>query len=160
MASPTRSLLLVAIALPLLACADPVAPAPVPVDILPIQRLDPEPSSSYAFGRPERLIVRDPGAWPGIWDALYHQHIPKPDLLELDFSIHMVVIAALGAFGGLGPTVTIDSVYTYAPAGLAVIVRSRPCPGPLAAVVAPLDVVIVPRRDDAPRFIERVESCH
>ena len=123
--------------------------APVPSEA----RLFSSPSSVYST--PVRLIVRDEGQWPELWrtltDASPSVGPPRPDI---DFSRHMVLVAAAGSRPG-GDTISIDSV--AAPSGgLRVVVTTQQGCQRSPFRVTPIDVVRVPRVDGEVRFVERV----
>jgi PrcB C-terminal len=109
-------------------------------------------SESSGMDSAARLILRDSTSWSRAWTRLSGRTAPP----QVEFSTHMVLIAAMGTMPSGGFDVTIDSVTTTG-AEYSIFVRtSRPgegCPVP-AVITQPVDVVRVPRRVLPPRFVE------
>ena len=57
-----------------------------------------------------RLVVRDSTHWAHVWKRLNTNFFPSPATPRVDFSEHVVVVAALGSRPTTGYAVTIDSV--------------------------------------------------
>ena len=102
-----------------------------------------------------RLILRNSTSWSRAWTRLSGRTAPP----QVEFSTHMVLIAAMGTMPSGGFDVTIDSVATTG-AEYSIFVRtSKPdegCPVP-AVITQPVDVVRVPRRVLPPRFVEATD---
>ena len=57
-----------------------------------------------------RLVVRDPVQWVQLWEHLTRDRLPPPAAPRIDFSGHVVVVAAMGSRRTTGHAATIDSV--------------------------------------------------
>jgi len=110
-----------------------------------------------------RLVVRDAASWRARWDAINRAMKPPPPLPQVDFAREMVVVAALGRRASGGWSIVIDSA-AWRGRVVDVFVRQL-APGrgcfTSAAISAPVDVALLPRRDAPVRFTERLvrEDC-
>ena len=142
------------------ACSASVVPEE-PGRAVPLVRLRAEPYSfTYSSGlaQPERIVVRDEGAWREVWEVIWRQHSPQP-LPEVDFSQEMLVVVALGErpTGGFG--ILADSAFAD---DKELVIRVRTItPGPRCgttqALTQPVDVARVPRTELAVRFRDQPE---
>lgn len=102
-----------------------------------------------------RLVLRDSISWARVWPRLGRSTAPP----LVNFSNHMIVVAAMGTLSSGGYEITIDSVKTAGSEYL-IFVRIREpaedCGVPLT-LTQPVDVVRVPRRTLPTRFVESTE---
>lgn len=108
-----------------------------------------------ALREPLRLVVRDSATWDFLWARIIGpDRVPPP---AVDFSRHLVLVAAMGAQPSSGYTIRIDSVTAHEGAVVAWVCIKRPGPSTpvLWSVTSPLDVVIAPKSGREVRFAER-----
>lgn len=142
-------------------CDQPASPgqgAAIPIERL---RADALPLTFYSgLTQPQRLVVRDRGAWAAEWAAIWASQSPAPPIREVDFTRSMVVVAALGQRPTGGYSILIDSAAAE-PGGVEVTIRTV-SPGPRCgvtqALTQPVDVAILPRTDQPVRFVDRSEQ--
>jgi hypothetical protein len=134
---------------------------------LPIGRFTEPTTFSYGFSsgidEERRLDIRTPEAWLAQWRRLTARHGPPAPPPSVDFSRHMVLLAAMGQRPTGGYQVVIDRVLEHADA-LEVHVRHI-SPGPrcgtTAALTQPADVVMIPASPKPVRWVveEVVSDC-
>jgi hypothetical protein len=130
---------------------------------VPLQRLGGEGQPltySSGFTEPQRLIVRDQGAWADVWGQIWKGNSPIPELPAVDFGREMVVVAALGQRPTGGYSILVDSAHMTVE-GLTIAVRQvspdKSCPVTLA-LTQPVDVCRLQRTDNAVEFVDRAET--
>lgn len=108
--------------------------------------------------KPAREVVRDSGAWIGMWRRVAHYPSSPP---AVDFSRHILLVAALGARHSTGYAIRIDSVAVVGGHLVAWVCTGAPGPGMggFATMTAPLDIVRVPRTSHRVRFVERGQTA-
>ncbi len=112
-------------------------------------------STSSGMDTPARLVLRDSIGWARIRPRLGESTAPP----LVNFSYHMIVIAAMGTLPSGGYEITVDSVKTAGSEYLIFIRIREPaedCGVPLT-LTQPVDVVRVPRRALPTRFVESTE---
>jgi hypothetical protein len=116
-------------------------------------------------GGPDTLVrelVRDSARWREVLARWTRPAYPGAAPPAVDFTSHMVVVAAMGGFPSTGYDVFVDSVRRTRSEVL-VYVRSDSSVGCVAGAIEtqPIDVVRVPRSPLPARFVEssRVERC-
>jgi hypothetical protein len=103
---------------------------------------------------PRRVVIRDPAAWETLWDEARRVG-SLPPAPSVDFTRDMVLVVAMGLRPTGGYRISVDAVYR-AHGGVFVVVREiSPGAGAMVTQVltAPLDLVRVPRTDEAVTFI-------
>ena len=146
--------------------ADSRAPA-VRQEVLPLRRFPSGVTAFYRLNSGMRdsgiIVVRDSGAWAGVWRRLTEGHAPAPPLPAIDFGREMALVVALGQRRTGGFTIAIDTVIDKGPY-LEAYVRRR-APGRACSVTgaftAPADVVVLGRRDGEVRIVatDTVVAC-
>jgi len=131
-----------------------------------LERLRAEPASfAYfsGFDRPARVVIEDASAWERAWQTLWSRASPTPPLPEVDFSRHVVLLAAMGQRSSGGHSVFLDGIVQRD--GFAEVVVRENAPGPRCgtfdALTQPVDVARMPRINQPVRFrVERgVTDC-
>ena len=131
-----------------------------PSDDLPITRLT--QTGFGGFDAPQRVVVRSTADWEEVWRALWRRVNEAPPLPSINFSEHMVVVAAAGTKPTSGYSITVESA--SASRDRATITVRSVSPGNNCAVLqvltSPIDVVRMPRRDEV-TFVEvsEIRSC-
>lgn len=143
----------------------PGAPATVPVGPLPFERFRAEPyafSPNSGYEAAERLVIRDAAAWEAAWARLHAGGSPRP-LPAVDFTVHSVVLAALGqrASGGYG--ILLDSAVATVDSVIVHLHATSPGPrcGTTVALTEPVDLARIPHDVRPVAFRERqvVTDC-
>ena len=151
---------LVAVASLLPACDDsPTSPGDVQLSFETVL------TSSYSgLTEAHRAVIRNPGEWPGIWEALHAGQSPVPPLPAIDFDREMVVVAALGSRSNGCFAVEVAAI-TLKGVGQVEIEVVETEPGPACActeaITHPAHVVSLERSDGSYVFQEsrRRISC-
>jgi hypothetical protein len=112
------------------------------------------------FAGRARLVVHDDTTWAQLWPSIAGTTRPLPQVPEIDFADHAVVIAAMGPRTSGGYSIRIDDAATlYDNAWISVVEQS---PGATCVVTdspsSPVAVVLVPAFGGAARFVERTEQ--
>jgi len=147
------------------ACAQqqPTAPGmavPLPITRVPLLQ---DAGTFSGYEQPITLVVRDREAWQSTWNQIYRGRNPVPPLPAVDFSMDMIVVAALGAKPTSGYAVEFTSAYVSN--GSVTVEATSVSPGPqcvtLQVITYPVDIARVPRRDGAVQFhfTPSVRSC-
>lgn len=134
---------------------------------IPLARFDPSAVDHYRFTSgitEERHIeIRTPAEWHGQWRRLTARHGNPPPPPEVDFSREMVLLAASGAKGSGGYSVTIERVLE-SPGELVAYAR-HVSPGPrcgtIAVITHPVDLVRIPASAKPVRWVaeREVRDC-
>jgi hypothetical protein len=120
---------------------------------VPLVPLDPnrsEPRRSFTYNSgiedPLRVVIRDRDAWRDIWKRIHRPLGELPSLPEIDFSLEMVVVVALGARPTSGYGITVDRAYERDDQ-LEIVVRraSQKHCGVFSMMTAPVDIVRLPK---------------
>jgi hypothetical protein len=112
------------------------------------------------FAGRARLVVHDDHTWAQLWPSIAGTTRPLPQVPEIDFVGHAVVVAAMGPRTSGGYSIRIDDAATlYQDAWISVVEQS---PGASCMVAdspsSPVAVVLVPAFDGTVRFVERTEQ--
>lgn len=125
----------------------------------PLQRLDARYGSIYRFSsgiNEERLItLRNQREWEGQWYRITSRHGNPPGPPLVEFTTHMVLLAAMGARPSGGYSVSIDRVSEQPDELQAFVTFTSPGPrcGNTAAITHPADIALVRRSDKPVRFL-------
>jgi hypothetical protein len=107
------------------------------------------------LAEPLRVVVSDSVVLDSLWRRMALGRLPA-----IDFKRSQVIVAILGA-ETVGPTISIDTVASYADERLVVVQRTYPPARCLQAqeTVIPADIVLVPRDTVRHvRFVERLKT--
>jgi hypothetical protein len=134
---------------------------------LPIGRFTEPATFSFRFSsgvyEERRLDIRAPEAWEAQWRRLTARQGPPSSLPAVDFSRHMVLLAAMGQRPTGGYQVVIDRVLEQPDALEAHVRHISPGPrcGTTAALTQPADVVIIPASPKPVRWLveEQISDC-
>jgi hypothetical protein len=118
------------------------------------------PQLQSGFAMRARLVVQDDSTWTQLWPALAGTTRPAPQVPDIDFTSHAVVIAAMGPRTSGGYSIRIDDAATlYGDVWISVVEQS---PGSTCAATdslsSPVAVVLVPQFVGQARFVERTEQ--
>lgn len=107
---------------------------------------------------PHRGVLRSQQAWADFWDDFYGTLEPKPSVPDLDFTGHVVAVAALGTRNSGGFAVQIEGAFEAEGVLWVAVAETRP--GPLcmttAALTAPATAARIESTAQEVRFTERV----
>ena len=111
----------------------------------------------------ERLVIRSAADWNSAWDKIVGSVAPKPPIPAIDFTTHMVLLAAMGTRNSGGYTIEVPAVFESQSQLYARVLETSPggmC-GVTGALTAPVAAVIVPAFSGQVRFIEEtaVRTC-
>ena len=111
------------------------------------------------FSDSTRVAVRTMSQWREVWARIAGNASPAPDAPEIDFATEMVLVAAMGTKPTGGWSVRIDRVARRGNTVWAEVTSQQPGTGcvSIAALTAPVDVVIVQRTDGKVVFVEKSE---
>ena len=134
---------------------------------IPILTLDSKGSElrrsfTYTSGieEPLRVVIRDREAWRDIWKRIHRPLSELPSLPEIDFSLEVIVVVALGARPNSGYGIIVDRAFESNDQ-LEIVVRrvsQRNC-GVFAMMTQPVDVVRLPKTAH-PLVFRETESVH
>lgn len=134
---------------------------------IPIVPLDPKHSAPrrsfiYISGIevPLREVIRDRDAWREIWKRIHGPYHELPALPEIDFSLEMIVVVALGVRPSSGYDIFVDRAYERDDQ-LEIIVRRvtpKHC-GVLTVMTAPVDVVRI-KKTTHPVVFKETKGVH
>ena len=136
-------------------------------DSLPIRRLEDSNAAVYRYnsGIPDGSFttIRDAVRWEDMWRRLTARHGPPRPPPQIDFNQEMALVVTLGTQRTGGYTITIDAAIDRGSVVEAHVSRRAPgreC-GVTAALTAPADVAIVPRREVEVRMLahDSVRDC-
>jgi hypothetical protein len=128
-------------------------------DSLPIRRLEASNAVIYRYnsGIPDSSFttIRDAVRWEEMWRRLTARHGPPRPPPPIDFDQEMALVATLGTQRSGGYAITIDATIDRGTFVEAHVSRRAPGPdcGVTAALTAPADVAIVPRREVEVRML-------
>jgi len=137
-----------------LSCGTSSPPGGPPVDLVRLYR------GTWDDDAPARLVIRTSDAWASAWTRQNWGLSPPPLLPPVDFTVDMVLVAALGRRNTGGYEASI-SVSTSEEADLrAEVVESEPGVGCVttAVITRPSVAVRLVRSDGEVRFVDSVES--
>jgi len=109
-----------------------------------------------------REIVRDQAGWTRLWAEIHAGQTPAEPAPAVDFSQHMLIVAALGTRPTGGFAVKVRGVATRGGRLEVAVLESCPPPGAMVttALTQPVEVVRVPKLPQQPTFKEEREtSC-
>jgi len=117
-----------------------------------------------ASGLGERLreVIRDQATWAAIWGRIHEPVAPQPPLPPVDFSRHMLIVAAAGTRPSGGFGITVRSVALRDGKVEVSVVESCPAPGAMVITVLtqPVEVVRLDRRAESAFFLDaKAPSC-
>lgn len=144
------------------ACAGDPSGVKVPAEAVALQAEDviSVETAWSGFQDPVRTVITDSGAWAEAWRTLYRHQTPAPELPQVDFRTHVIVLAAMGTRPSTGYSVRIESVHHHD--GLLYVSVLERSPGPScgvgAAITAPVHAVQVAREGTTARFSVRSET--
>ena len=163
----------------LVACNDPPVLDPMPVyspspevpgvvtvegTPFPIDRLssiDDYVRYHSGLNEPARVVIRTEQEWTALWDQMLNNFHPKPAMPVVDFSQHMLVVAAMGAQPTGGYGIRIENV-SRRNAVITATVRLT-SPGARCftsqALTQPADIVRMPRSELPVHFVD-ASSVH
>jgi hypothetical protein len=105
----------------------------------------------------ERLVIRDGAAWADIWSRIASPFRPAPPVPAVDFDRNVVIVASMGAQGSSGYAITVDEVGITGGEARVSVTEVSPASGciVLAEITDPVAVVVGPRFQGQPTFVER-----
>ena len=109
-----------------------------------------------------REIVRDQAGWTRLWAEIHAGQTPAEPAPAVDFSQHMLIVAALGTRPTGGFAVKVRGVATRGDLLEVAVLETCPPPGAMVttALTQPVEVVRVPKLPQQPTFMEEREtSC-
>lgn len=111
----------------------------------------------------DRLVVRTDAEWRALWTRLTASIAPQPPLPAVDFTKHMIVVAAMGTRPSGGYVIRIREAAHDASALYVTVEETAPganC-GTITVMTAPATAVLVPRSTLPVRWVERtaVQDC-
>lgn len=115
------------------------------------------------LNHPLRLVIRDPEQWKSIWSEVMRDRSTVTPLPAVDFTRYMVILAAMGIQSTGGHEISIEEVRRDGK-HLVVTVR-QVSPGPecmtTQVLTSPVDIVQVPKSDEAVTFVEQkeIQNC-
>ena len=115
------------------------------------------------FSEPQRLVIRDEGAWAEAWGRIHSHLSDPPPLVPVDFDSSVVVLTAMGSRNTGGHRTTIESVHEHDGVLYVSVLEEGPgrsCMVP-QVLTAPVHAVEVPTRSGEARFQvrERTRGC-
>ena len=153
------------------ACADPPSDPGRATLVDESRRLEPVNDTAFdeavapfryhsALEASERRVIRDADSWGEFWvrtTARMSSPSPAP---AVDFGRHMVVVAALGTRPSGGYSIVLEGVFEGDTELLVPVLAVSPGEAcfTTAALTAPLDLMLVERRDLPARFTQRDET--
>jgi hypothetical protein len=143
-------------------CAPDAALGPgVPVEVTRFPAETGIPTVWSGIGAPATIVVRGEATWESAWEAIWSDHQPIPPRPEVDFSRHVVLIAALGAQPSTGYGIRVEGATDRSSHVDVHVVRTEPgrrC-GVGHAITNPLDAVLLPATVDRVQLRE-TRSVH
>jgi hypothetical protein len=111
------------------------------------------------FSDSARVVVRTHSQWQEVWARIAGNASPAPEAPEIDFSTEMAIVAAMGTKPTGGWAVRIDRVARRGNTMWAEVTSLQPGSGcaTIAALTAPVDVVVVQRAPGKVVFVEKSE---
>jgi hypothetical protein len=99
-------------------------------------------------------VVRDQGSWAALWERIHHGVEPRPPLLSVDFSRHMLVAVATGTRSSGGFGVAVRGVSVHEDRLVVEVLETCPAPGAIVtlALTQPVAVVRLERLPQTPVF--------
>lgn len=157
-------------ALPVAAsCAPQAAVAPMPAQVSPVevQRFNESVlgnlRSVASVRDPVKRVFRSEAAWNEFWSSSEKPFGRAIEVPYVDFSQHMVLLAAMGSQGSGGFSIRIEGVADSGSELVAYVVRTSPAPSCYTAAVVtyPVDLVRVPRSEKPVRwsFLDTLRHC-
>jgi hypothetical protein len=140
----------------------PTSPG-APLNLVRLAGADGALTYTSGLATPQRLVVRDQGAWQQTWASIWRNVSPQPPLPAIDFTREMVIVAALGQRPTGGFSIIISEARADGAATLVTVRSIAPgagC-GVTLAITTPVDVARVTRRDGQVGFSEvsEVNEC-
>jgi hypothetical protein len=156
----TRTAILI-FALCLPACLEPQEVLDLPAGAVPVpssQLAEIDPFATFGgIETRERGVIRDQADWTRVWTRLVRPFEPKPVPPAIDFTVDMVVVAAMGTRPTGGYGIRIDGVYSAGDRLYVVVEETSLDGGCIAtqAITAPVTAVRVARSDLRVAFVNR-----
>lgn len=122
-------------------------------------------SAQSALAEPVELVVRSDAEWARAWLGAHpNRAAALPAAPAVDFAADLVVLVSAGTQTTGGVAIVIDTVLARADGGTDVVYTvNRPGAGCMSTqqLTAPVDVVRIPRRAGAVRFVrhDRATPC-
>jgi hypothetical protein len=94
-----------------------------------------------------RVVIRDAASWRKIWERIHSPFSPTPPLPEIDFSLQLVLVVALGERPTGGYGIIVDRAYQRDDRVEVIVRKQTPgkaC-GTTQAITQPVDIVRIPR---------------
>jgi hypothetical protein len=118
--------------------------------------------SASGLGEPVREVVRDQARWAEVWRRIHEPVSPPPPPPPVDFSRHMLILAAAGTRASGGYAIAVRSIALRDGALEVGVVETCPAPGAMVIMVLtqPVAVVRLDRRTESVVFRdEKGPSC-
>lgn len=139
---------------------DPGTHAPVGAVLLVAEDVVSIQGSWSGFDEATRTVIRDDEAWAAAWETMHAQQAPAPERPDVDFTSHVIVLAAMGTRPNTGYSIQIERVHAH-DGELYVSVLER-SPGPSCitgqAMTAPVHVIQVAREGTSAHFSVNTET--
>ena len=87
-----------------------VIPATAPFTVARFAGIQGYIEGSSGLNASERIVIRTQHEWAELWDRMLNAHSPKPPIPFVDFSQHMLLVAAMGGKPTGGYAIRIESV--------------------------------------------------
>jgi hypothetical protein len=112
------------------------------------------------LNQPLRLIIQDLEQWQSIWSEVMRDRYPITTPPAVDFGQSMVILAAMGVQNTGGHVISIEGVHRRGKRFFVTVRQVSPGPGCMTTQVltSPVDIVQVPKSDEAVTFVERQET--
>jgi hypothetical protein len=115
------------------------------------------------LNQPLRLVIRDLEQWQSIWSEAMRGRGTPTAPPAVDFNRYMVILAAMGTQRTGGHEISIEEVHREGKHIVVTVRQVSPGPGCMTTQVltSPVDIVQVPKSDEAVTFVERqeIQNC-